>query len=137
MFLHKCQLIAVGEKELVLNRQITGQSNYYDGIAAETTVERRYRNDGGEVAARRWRGASGEVDLVIRRGGGLIFVEVKKAKDFFRAAHRLSQRQLARITSAAEEFVSTEPMGMLTPVRVDLALVNEQGESKIIENVTM
>jgi len=89
------------------------------------------------VIARRWRGAAGEVDLVIRRESELIFVEVKKAKDFARAAHRLSERQLARIASAAEEFVGAEPLGQLTPFRIDLAVVNERGESRIIENVTM
>ncbi len=120
-----------------MNRQATGQSNYYDGVAAEVAIERRYSDEGSEIAARRWRGASGEIDLVFRKGREVIFVEVKKAKDFSRAAYRLSQRQLARISSAAEEFVGTEPLGMLTPVRVDLALVNEHGESRIIENVTM
>ena len=123
--------------EPTLNKQLIGQSSYYDGIAAETVVERRYCSDGGEIAARRWRGQSGEIDLVFRKDGEVIFVEVKKAKDFSRAAYRLSQRQLARIASAAEVFVSNEALGPLTPFRIDLALVNERGESWIIENVTM
>ncbi len=120
-----------------MNRQIIGRQNYHDGMAAESGVERRYCDRGGTVAARRWRGAAGEVDLIIRKGAELIFVEVKKARDFARAAESLSMRQLARVSSAAEEFIGSEPQGLLTPVRIDLALVNERGESRIIENVTI
>ncbi len=120
-----------------MNRQHIGQINYYDGIAAETVIERYYCANGFEIAARRWRGQSGEIDLVFRKGGEVIFVEVKKAKDFSRAAYRLSHQQLARIASAAEEFVANEALGSLTPFRIDLALVNERGESRIIKNVTM
>lgn len=120
-----------------MNKQSVGRKNFYDGLAAEAGVERRYCDSGGKVVARRWRGAAGEVDLIIRKGAELIFVEVKKAGDFARAAESLSMRQLARIASAAEEFVGAEPQGSLTPFRVDLALVNGQGESRIIENVTM
>ncbi|MEK6217454.1 MAG: YraN family protein [Boseongicola sp.] len=120
-----------------MDRQSVGRKNFYDGLAAEAGIERRYCDGGGKVAARRWRGAAGEVDLIVRKGAELIFVEVKKARDFARAAESLSMRQLARITSAAEEFVGAEPLGALTSFRIDLALVNEQGESRIIENVTM
>lgn len=123
--------------EHTLNRHLTGQNNFYDGVAAETVIERRYCADGNEIAARRWRGQSGEIDLVFRKNGEVIFVEVKKAKDFSHAAYRLSQQQLARIASAAEEFVANEALGPLTPFRIDLALVNKNGESRIIENVTM
>ena len=64
-------------------------------------------------------------------------VEVKKARDFARAADSLTFRQLRRIMATAEEFVGTEPAGSLTPVRIDLALVNGVGETEIIENVTL
>ncbi|MGI9391907.1 MAG: YraN family protein [Boseongicola sp.] len=120
-----------------MNRRVAGQKNYYDGIAAEAVIERRYLIEGSEVIARRWRGLSGEIDLVFRKGSDVIFVEVKKAKDFSDAAYRLSERQLARIASAAEEFVAEEALGSLTPIRIDLALVNQHGESSIIKNVTM
>jgi len=118
-------------------RRARGRANYLSGLAAEDSVERRYTAEGGSVAARRWRGSRGEIDLVIRRGDELIFVEVKKARDFATAAERLGPAQLARICGAAEEFAGGEPLGSLTPMRVDLALVNERGETDIIENVTM
>ena len=61
-----------------MNKQSVGRKNFYDGLAAEAGVERRYCDSGGKVVARRWRGAAGEVDLIIRKGAELIFVEVKR-----------------------------------------------------------
>ena len=125
------------EREPHLSKQITGQNNYLGGVAAEAAVEREYRAQGGDIVARRWRGRSGEIDLIFRDGNDVICVEVKKAKEFSGAAHRLSRHQLARIASAAQEFAGNETLGLLTPIRIDLALVNERGECRIIKNVTM
>ena len=86
------------------------------------------------MVARRWRGQGGEIDLIVRDGAGLIFVEVKKSRCFARAAERLTPRQSARIQAAAEEFLGTQPRGSLTPVRFDLALMNAHGEIQILEN---
>ncbi|MEM9972008.1 MAG: YraN family protein, partial [Pseudomonadota bacterium] len=106
-----------------------GLNNYHDGLSAERGVARRYERAGGQVAARRWRGPSGEIDLVIRQGAEIIFVEVKKARDFARAAEHLTMRQLARIIATADEYIGSEPDGQLTQVRVDVALVNQAGET--------
>jgi putative endonuclease len=89
------------------------------------------------VAARRWRGPSGEIDLILHDGDGFIFVEVKKARKHDQAAERLSQRQMSRIAMAAQEFVGTCPRGSLTDMRFDLALVDGQGQVKVIENLYM
>jgi putative endonuclease len=120
-----------------MSRQLRGMTNYQDGLAAEDGVARRYSDAGGTIVARRWRGKSGEVDLIVRLGAGLIFVEVKKAADFARAAERITVAQLARIASAAEEYLAREPLGTLTPVRIDVVLVNSLGDCEILENVTM
>ncbi|QMU60010.1 MAG: hypothetical protein GKR98_07305 [Boseongicola sp.] len=114
-----------------------GLTNYHDGLAAESGVEREYCERGGEIAARRWRGKSGEIDLVVRKGSEIVFVEVKKSRDFAKAAERITAGQILRITRAGEEFLATQPMGQLTNTRVDVALVNGQGETQIIENVTL
>ncbi len=108
---------------------------YHTGLAAEGAVAEHYRRHGHEIAGRRWRGTGGEIDLIARDGAGLIFVEVKKARDFARAAERLTGRQAARIWAAASEFVAAEPRGQLTEVRLDLAMVDGSGRVKVIENV--
>lgn len=115
---------------------MTGKTSYLAGLAAEETVGAAYEKSGHDIAARRWRGRGGEIDIVAHDGEGFIFVEVKKARDFARAAERLTKRQLQRIYTAASEFVAGQPKGMLTPMRVDVALVNQMGEHRIIENVS-
>ncbi|WP_234984143.1 YraN family protein [Roseivivax jejudonensis] len=107
---------------------------YEAGRAAEATIASEYERRGYAIAQRRWRGAGGEVDLIARDGDGLIFVEVKKSRSFARAAERLSRRQMDRLCASAAEFCSTEPRGQLTDIRFDVALVDERGEVRVIEN---
>ena len=116
--------------------QQRGLANYHAGLAAETSVELAYHAAGAILLQRRWRGAAGEIDLILRDGDGMVFVEVKKSKCFARAAESLSHRQLARISLAAEEYLGMQPQGGLTPMRIDVALTNAAGEVEILRNVT-
>lgn len=115
-------------------RHARGKLAYHAGQAAEQQVAQVYLRRGFAVVAQRWRGRAGEIDLILRDDCGLLFVEVKQARDFDRAAHSLSQRQIARLYGAAEEFLAGEPTGALTELRFDVALVNGQGQMQIIEN---
>ncbi len=124
-------------REIAVDQKTRGLTNYLNGLSAEECVERLYCDKGAELAARRWRGKSGEVDLIFREGATLVFVEVKKSKDFATAAERLTARQIGRISRAAEEFAGTTSLGLMSPIRIDVALVNDRGESQILENVTL
>lgn len=117
-----------------MNRRLRGKTSYLSGLAAEEAVARRYGESGHSLAARRWRGTGGEIDLVVRKGGELIFVEVKHSKTFARAAERVTPRQMARIYAAASEFLAGEPTGQDTPSRFDVALVDGIGRIDIVEN---
>lgn len=116
--------------------QQRGLANYHAGLAAETSVELDYVASGAVLLERRWRGRGGEIDLILRDGDELVFVEVKKSKSFARAAESLSSRQIGRICSAAEEYIATQPLGSLTPMRVDAALTDETGGIEILRNIT-
>lgn len=116
------------------DRHDMGRTGYLSGMAAEDRVEREYARRGYPAIARRWRGRAGEVDLVLRDGDGLVFVEVKKSRSFARAVERLTARQIGRLTQAAEEFVGTQPLGSLTDVRFDVVLVDGSGQLRVIEN---
>ncbi len=113
---------------------MSGMTSYLAGEAAEYAVGAEYERRGYPIAARRWRGSRGELDIVARDGNNLVFIEVKKARDFARAAERLTRAQIRRIWGAAQEFMAGEPKGLLTDVRFDVALVNARGEMQIIEN---
>lgn len=111
-----------------------GQMSYHAGSAAEDAVARQYLQDGYLVAQSRWRGAGGEIDLIVTKDDALVFVEVKKSNDFAQAAARISPRQMQRIYATAEEYLGLQPLGALTEARFDVALVNGQGRIHIIEN---
>ena len=115
-------------------RHHRGKMAHYAGQAAEYRIAQDYERRGYAVARRRWRGQGGEIDLILRDNAGLIFVEVKQARNLARAAESLSSRQMRRIYHSAEEFLAGEPQGSLTEVRFDVALVDGQGQTQIIEN---
>lgn len=113
---------------------MSGARSYHAGYAAEDSVARHYVHAGQVIAARRWRGRRGEIDLVVRNGAEVIFIEVKAASTHARAAERLGRRQQLRIYDAAAEFLAGEPGGSLTEARFDVALVDGMGRVQILEN---
>jgi putative endonuclease len=115
-------------------RHHKGKTSYHAGIAAEENVERSYIRRNYKLIARRWRGCGGEIDLIVQQCDAFVFVEVKKSSSFAQAALRITPAQKARILSAASEFVSTQPMGLLSEMRFDAALVDAAGRVEIIEN---
>lgn len=111
-----------------------GLVNYHAGLAAEDSVLRQYLQAGYCVLARRWRGLRGELDMVLGRGTAIVFVEVKKSRNFGSASRLLGAAQLRRIYQTAEQYLATAPLGLNTPSRVDVALVDGFGQVEIIEN---
>ena len=115
-------------------RSRRGLRNHLAGHAAEASVARHYEDRGIAIAARNWRGSGGEIDLVGRDGEQVIIVEVKHSKTHDLAAAHVSHAQVARIFRTVEEFLGGEPLGLLTDVRIDLALVDGLGRIEVIEN---
>lgn len=113
---------------------MSGARSYHAGVAAELAVARLYDDSGRPICERRWRGVSGEVDLIARNGAEVIFIEVKQSRTHAQAAEHLGPRQMARISAAAAEFLAGEPAGDLTPARFDVALVDGQGRIEVLEN---
>lgn len=113
---------------------LAGARGQRAGLSAEAAVAAHYRRGGCPVIARRWRGAGGEIDLIARDGPTLVFVEVKKSRDFARAASRVTARQITRIFAAAAEFLAGQPDGQDSDVRLDVALVNASGEISVMHN---
>ncbi len=116
------------------SRAARGRTNYHAGQAAEASVARRYEDMGIAICAHRWRGMVGEIDLIGRLGDEVIFVEVKQSRTHDLAASHVSRAQIDRIFATVDEFLAGEPKGLLTDVRIDLALVDGQGRIEIVEN---
>jgi putative endonuclease len=117
-----------------LARRFRSATAYRAGLAAEASVQKAFEAAGHVLAARRWRGPGGEIDLIFRRGGEIVFVEVKKSASFEQAAERLTRSQMERIHASAACFLEGEISGSLTQSRFDVALVDATGQVRIIEN---
>ena len=113
---------------------MSGLVSHRAGLAAEAAVARLYERSGRGIAATRWRGTGGEIDLIARDGDGVIFIEVKQSATHALAAEHLTPRQMARIYASASEFLAGEPHGQGTESRFDVALVDAVGRIEILEN---
>ena len=122
------------ENPALVKRRVRGRRAYLAGQAAEDMVDRLYQKNGYKILARRWRGGGGEIDLIYRGDDGCVFVEVKQSADFDRAVQSLRPAEIRRLMQAASVFVADEPMGQMTAMRFDVALVNGRGETEIREN---
>lgn len=114
-----------------------GSRNYHSGLSAEAIVANHYLRNGHTIAAERWRGTGGEIDLVVEDGVSVVFIEVKAARCFGQAAERLSERQMARLYAAGAEFLGRLPTGQNTEARFDVALVDAVGRVQVLENALM
>ena len=93
------------------------------GRLAETLAAWHLRVRGYRIVARGFRVPVGEIDIVARRGGTLVFVEVKARTDPAAAAEALTSRQTRRITLAAGAFVQARPGLAGLDQRFDVILV--------------
>ncbi len=99
---------------------------HHQGLAAEEIAARAYEAEGGQVLATRWRSEAGELDLVIRLGALVVFVEVK-ARRRAGAEGAVTARQWRRIAAAAELWIGAAPQAGVTGYRFDLAHVDGAG----------
>ena len=93
------------------------------GRFAETLAAWHLRFRGYRIIQRGFRAAVGEIDIVARRGGLVVFVEVKARKDRAAAAVAITPSQTARIVRAAGAFLQTHPHFSNFDQRFDVILV--------------
>ncbi|NKX44105.1 YraN family protein [Roseicyclus persicicus] len=113
---------------------MSGLRSYLAGKAAEDSVMQAYVARGHRLLTRRWRGPSGEIDLIFEKGGEIVFVEVKSSRSLAAAAAHLTRRQIGRLLASAEAALGQFASGSLTPMRFDVALVDGAGRIDVIPN---
>ena len=111
-----------------------GATAYHAGLAAESIAQRHYEQAGYTRLVQRWRGKAGEIDLIFSKNDETVFVEVKRARDFSQAVERIGPAQMVRIATAAEEYAARLPKGLLSLMRIDVALVNGTGACHVVKN---
>ncbi len=93
------------------------------GLSAESRAAALLIAKGYRILARRFRTPLGEIDIVARRRGVLVFVEVKARDSFDTAAEAIGKRQQSRIISAAQLWLAGHPEDAMRDMRFDVVLV--------------
>lgn len=97
------------------------------GVDAEERAARLLEADGFAILARRLRTPAGEIDLIARRAGLLVFCEVKLRATRDDAAYAVLPRQRRRIAAAAEAFLTGHPELGGLDMRFDAILLARDG----------
>lgn len=93
---------------------------HQSGVQAEKLAVLFLRAKGYAILATRYRAPVGEVDIVARSGGTLIFVEVKRRQSLEEALQSLTPRQQTRIVRAAQAWLAEKELPLSTDCRFDM-----------------
>lgn len=98
------------------------QSAEKRGRRAEIAAQILLTLKGYRILASRVRTHVGEIDLVVLRGGTVVFVEVKARANSRTAVEAITRHQQRRIARAAESFLAHRPALHHHAVRYDAIL---------------
>jgi putative endonuclease len=93
------------------------------GLSAESRAAAYLIAKGYRILGRRFRTPVGEIDIVARRRGVLVFVEVKARESLDAAAEAIGPRQRDRIIAAAQYWLVAHPQDGERAMRFDAILV--------------
>ena len=96
---------------------------YVRGLSAEFLCVLLLRLKGYRILARRYRGPTGEIDIIARRGGLIAAIEVKARPSLTDALEAVSRRQQQRIIRTLLFFQSRHPRLAHLDFRFDLMWV--------------
>lgn len=96
---------------------------YRRGLFGEALAAWHYRLRFYRVLARRYRTPAGEIDLIVRRGRTIVFVEVKHRPGEAEAMEAIVPRARRRIARAAELWLAAHPAAAGLDFRFDLVIV--------------
>jgi putative endonuclease len=108
------------------------------GDAGEDAVAEWYRARGYDVVDRNWRVREGEIDVIARGRGVLVFCEVKTRRSdaFGLPAEAVTPRKQARLRGLAMQWLDQQqPRRRGDAVRFDVAAVRPDGRGHWIVDV--
>lgn len=98
-----------------------------EGAQAERQAAQYLQREGLMQVAQNYRGRFGEIDLIMREGATLVFVEVRLRRnaDFGGAAASIDARKRQRIVRTAQQYLAG--LAELPPCRFDAVLIGRDG----------
>lgn len=104
------------------------------GRSAELVALWFLRFKGYRLLAHRFRTPQGEIDLVMRRGGTTVFIEVKARRSADSAIESVTPHQARRISAAARSFMGRDRKAAMQFCRFDIVAVSPYHLPQHIEN---
>lgn len=104
------------------------------GPAAETQACRYLLAQGLELVTRNYRCRHGEIDLIMREGRSLVFVEVRYRgnRRFGGGSETVDHRKQSKLAAAALHYLQRHPDAAARPARFDVvAIAPGQGENHL------
>jgi putative endonuclease len=102
------------------------------GDAGEHHARRQLEAAGYTCLAEQWRCPAGELDLVMRHGDDLVFVEVKvRRRGLLEAEQAVTAAQQRRLLMAAQEFLIAHPELQELTWRIDLLGITLDREGRV------
>lgn len=97
--------------------------NYYKGMWSERFAIIWMGLKGYRVLVHRFLSPLGEVDLILKKGPTIVFMEVKNRPSFRAGLESITPRQQRRIGNGARDFLARNPYFSGNKCRFDLFLV--------------
>ena len=98
-------------------------TNHVKGKRAEYAALLYFMGKGYRPVKLRYKTKVGEIDLIVRRGTELVFVEVKARADRTDAAYAIHTKNQSRVMQAAQQFLQQYPSYSGCQVRFDAMLI--------------
>jgi putative endonuclease len=93
------------------------------GLSAESRAALLLIAKAYRILARRWKTPFGEIDIVARRRGVVVFVEVKARASIDEAVEAVTERTKRRVMSAADLWLARHPQHANGSIRFDVIVV--------------
>ena len=109
------------------------------GRAAEAAAAQQLTRDGWTILGRNVRVGRGELDLIVRRGGVLAFVEVKARRSaaFGAPEDGVGARKRRQVARLAELWLAARPwaLGGVSDVRFDIVAVDASRHPALVRHL--
>jgi len=101
------------------------QHGYLSGDQAEDLARRYLMDQGLELLGKNFRTRQGEIDLIMKDNGCIVFVEVRfrRSQIFGGAAASITAKKCRRLTAAAEVYLQSRGLGASNPARFDAVTI--------------
>lgn len=99
------------------------------GRDAEDRARRHLEDHGLACVSANYRCQAGEIDLIMREGPAVVFVEVRYRSDrsYGGALESIDARKQRRLRTTAEHYLQRKHRGPVPPCRFDVVLITGSG----------